>query len=82
VSLCLFAYVKVFSSASMILFSWFNRSLLLQISPSLTSKRYLDKGGKSLAINPLLNTLLFYDVMLNSFSPQRNSEGRTGTEAK
>jgi hypothetical protein len=42
----------------MTLFSWFDRSLLLPyLHPD--KQRHLDKRDKALAINPLLNLLLF-----------------------
>jgi hypothetical protein len=52
---------------------------------SLTSKRHLDKRGKALTINPLLNLILFYEDVLNArdfrFWPKRNS-GKSATVTK
>lgn len=46
VSLCIFACVKVFPSASVILFSWFSRSLLFQNSPLPDNQEAFGQEGK------------------------------------
>jgi hypothetical protein len=56
-----------------------------KLPPNLTNKRHLGNREKSLAMNPLLNLLLFYDGVLSacgcSLWPQRKTEGRSATTA-
>lgn len=51
-------------SVNVILFSWFNKSLLLQTLPQPNKQETSEQKGKALRINPLLNLLLFQDEVL------------------